>query len=224
MHVAGAGPAESEKSRTVAAEGWQRTWLSLYLLWLDTSDGQEQRFIQAVLSHHAWLEPTLAVESFILYDERYRDRPENRLLWAPYKETRAGFPIFVGTDLALARDGFKRMQRFVGRFQAAGGIVLAGTDMSPWPGAGLHEELRLLVESGLTPSAALQAATSNAAHALGWDERTGTIGAGRDADLVLLDADPLQSIANSTRIRAVFRAGQMLDRAALDRLAAVSRQ
>lgn len=221
MHVSGAGPADSATPRTIAAVGWERTWLGLYLHWLDAGEEQEQRFLLALLSHRAWLEPTLAVESFILYDERYRNRPENRFLWTSYEQVRTGFPAFAGEDLNLARQGFKRMQAFVRRFQAAGGMLLAGTDMSPWPGAGLHEELRLLVESGLSPLAALQAATWNPARALGWDGHTGTVAVGLDADLVLLDANPLHDITNTTRIWAVVRAGQVLDRTTLDRLLAV---
>ena len=217
MHVGGAGPADVVKPRTLAAVDWQRTWLGMYLQWLDASDEQEQRFLQALLSHRAWLEPTLAITGYILYDEQYRNRPERRLLATSYDEIRSGFPTFAGEDLNLARQGFKRMQAFVRRFQAAGGMVLAGTDMAPWPGAGLHEELRLLVESGLSPLAALQTATWNPARALGWDGRTGTVAVGLDADLVLLDADPLRDITNTARIRAVVRAGRVLDRTTLDR-------
>ena len=131
MHISGAGPADSAKARTLAAVGWERTWLGLYLNWLDASEEQEQRFLQALLSHNAWLEPTLAIESFVLYDERYRSRPENRLLWTSYEQVRSGFPKFAGEDVTLARQGFKRMQDFVRRFQSAGGMILAGTDMSP---------------------------------------------------------------------------------------------
>jgi hypothetical protein len=220
MHVSGAGPADSEEPRTLAATGWQRAWLSLYLRWLDASKQQEDRFLQALLSHRAWLEPTLAMESFILYDARYRNRPEMRWQWAPYEQVRSGLPAFTGVDLELARQGFKRMLMFVRRFHAAGGRILAGTDNYPWPG-GLHEELRLLVEAGLSPLAALQTATWNPARALGWDRHTGTIAVGKDADLVLIDADPLQDITNTARIWAVVRAGQIVDRAALDRLLAV---
>ena len=218
MHIAGAGPADAAKPRPLAAVGWERAWLHLYLHWLDATVEQEERLIQALLSHGAWLEPTLAVTGFILDEERYRNRPENRLLSTSYEAARSGFPTFAGQDLGLAREGFKRMQAFVRRFHSAGGTILAGSDMSPWPGAGLHEELRLLVESGLSPLAALQAATSKPARALGWAAHTGTLAAGKDADLVLLDANPLLDITNTTRIRAVVRAGQLLDRAALDRL------
>lgn len=101
-------------------------------------------------------------------------------------------------------------------------MVIAGTDMLPWPTAGIHEELSLLVDAGLSPLAALQAATRNAARALGWEAHTGTITIGRDADLVLLDGNPLDNITNTTRIRAVVRAGRVLDRVALDSLLATA--
>ena len=69
--------------------------------------------------------------------------------------------------------------------------------------------------------AALQAATRNAAGALGWEARTGTIEPGREADLVLLDRNPLEDITNTKRIRAVFRAGRVFNRAALDSILAM---
>lgn len=220
MHISGAGPADSLKWRQIDAVGGERTWLGLYLHWLDASEAELDRFAQALLTHHAWLEPTLTAESFILYEKRYRNPPEIPFPWTSSAEIRSGFPNFTGGDLELARKGFKCMQAFVQRFQAAGGMLLAGTDMLPWPGSGLHEELRLLVESGLSPKEALQAATRNPARAFGWDGHTGTIAVGLDADLVFLDADPLQHISNTTRIWAVVRAGHLLDRTALDRLLA----
>jgi cytosine/adenosine deaminase-related metal-dependent hydrolase len=65
-----------------------------------------------------------------------------------------------------------------------------------------------------------KAATWNPARALGWSERTGTIAVGLDADLVLLDANPLDDIMNTARIRAVVRAGRLLNRTTLDSLLA----
>jgi imidazolonepropionase-like amidohydrolase len=79
--------------------------------------------------------------------------------------------------------------------------------------------------AGCAPATALWAAaatTRNAALALGWQARTGTIAAGLDADLVLLDGDPLADITNTKRIHAVVRAGRLLDRAALDSLLSVA--
>jgi Amidohydrolase family/Domain of unknown function (DUF4440) len=103
--------------------------------------------------------------------------------------------------------------------------MLAGTDVGNpfcFPGFSLHDELALLVESGLTPLAALQSATSNPAMFMNAADRYGSIARGKIADLVLLDADPLQDIHNTTKIRAVFVAGKEFDRAALDSILRVA--
>jgi Amidohydrolase family len=94
----------------------------------------------------------------------------------------------------------------------AGVKFLAGTDV-PWPEdravAPLHDELVLLVEAGFTPMEALQAATRNAAEFLGTLASQGTVEVGKLADLVVLDASPLDHIENTRRIRAVVRAGRL---------------
>ena len=86
-----------------------------------------------------------------------------------------------------------------------------------FPGFSLHDELALLVEAGLTPLEAIQSATVNAAAYAGQSQEVGTIEAGRAADLVLLDASPLDNISNTKRIAAVVIRGRLLQRADLDR-------
>ncbi len=81
------------------------------------------------------------------------------------------------------------------------------------PGWGLHQELALLRESGLTPMQALQTATRNPARYFGILDETGTIEAGKSADLVLLDADPLADIQNTQKIDAVVSRGRYYSRA-----------
>jgi imidazolonepropionase-like amidohydrolase len=105
----------------------------------------------------------------------------------------------------------------------AGGVkILTGTDLSPWvggvPGFAVHDELRLLVAAGLSPADALRAATLNPALFFNATDSLGAVKRGRLADLVLLDANPLEEIRNSLRINAVFSNGRFYDRAALDRL------
>jgi len=103
----------------------------------------------------------------------------------------------------------------------AGVPLLAGTDaMNPFcfPGFSLHDELALLVDSGLTPLAALQSATLRPAEFLGRTEDLGLIAPGKRADLVLLSADPLADIHNTTHIEAVWFRGKYFDHAALDQL------
>jgi imidazolonepropionase-like amidohydrolase len=82
----------------------------------------------------------------------------------------------------------------------------------------------LLVEAGLTPLEALQAATRDAARAVGLGRQLGTVEVGKLADLVLLDGDPLAAIANTTRIAAVVANGRLLERPALDGLLRAAEQ
>jgi imidazolonepropionase-like amidohydrolase len=96
----------------------------------------------------------------------------------------------------------------------AGVRVVAGTDGHPAYLA-LHWELALLVEAGLSPLEALRAATIDAARTLGVDGRLGAIEEGALADLVVLDASPLDDIRNTQRIYAVIKNGELVDRAGL---------
>jgi imidazolonepropionase-like amidohydrolase len=107
----------------------------------------------------------------------------------------------------------------------AGVTLLTGTDLSgfKWisPGASLHDELALFVDAGLTPMQALQAATRNPARFL--HVEAGTIEVGKRADLVLLDANPLDDIRNTRRIDSVVLDGTLFDRSRLDAMGAPRR-
>ena len=105
----------------------------------------------------------------------------------------------------------------------AGVLLLAATDVGvPFqvPGISLHVELERLVEAGLSPLEALQAATHNPARVLKMADSLGSIEPGKLADLVLLDANPLEDIRNTQKIRAVVADGRLYRRADLDRLLA----
>ena len=105
------------------------------------------------------------------------------------------------------------MQRFVAGYVRMGGRVAAGTDTPQQfvvPGASLHRELQLYVAAGLTPAAAVKTATAEAAALLGISDRAGTVDAGKDADLVLLDGNPLADISATLRIRLVMRGGTVV--------------
>jgi imidazolonepropionase-like amidohydrolase len=146
---------------------------------------------------------------------RYFDADARRSI-DPRRNTPADLP-----DPAAARELFVFDQKIVGEMARAGVGILAGTDsMNPYvfPAFSLHDELVLLVDAGLSPLAALQAATSNAARFMGASDRYGAVAPAKAADLVLLDADPLTDIHNTSRIRAVFLGGKHFDRTALDRL------
>ena len=122
---------------------------------------------------------------------------------------------------------FAESQSDVHAFAAHGVRILAGTDAGSvlvYPGFSLHDELGLLVRAGLTPERALWSATTGPAEFAGLSRSVGRIAPGFVADLVLLEADPLESIANTRRIHAVMLGGHLYERAALDSLLAKVRR
>ena len=114
--------------------------------------------------------------------------------------------------------------KHVREMREAGVRLMAGSDvavLNVFPGGSLHEELRLLVDSvGMSPLEALASATRKPAEWLGLADSVGTIAPGKVADLVLLDANPLASIANTRRISAVVLRGKLFRRGDLDALLA----
>jgi hypothetical protein len=139
--------------------------------------------------------------------------------WQPttYEATRG----FGADEWRLAERRLSRMFDVVHDMHEAGVPLMAGSDVHPtlaftFPGFSLQEELRLLVEAGLSPLESLRTATLNPAQFIGRSEDLGTVEEGRAADLVLLDADPLEEIGNTRRIAGVVRGGRWLPRDTLD--------
>jgi len=99
----------------------------------------------------------------------------------------------------------------VKKAQAAGVKIAVGTgtgNLLIFPGAAVHRELQLLVKAGLTPMEAIVAATRNTAESLGLGTEIGTVEPGKEADLLILDADPLLDIQNTQKIHAVVQRGR----------------
>ena len=116
-----------------------------------------------------------------------------------------------------------RVLELVKTMHEAGVQLMAGTDgPDPYvlPGFSLHEELEWLVKSGFTPLQALQAATIGPAVFLSKTDKYGVAEVGQVADLVLLDANPLQDIRNTKKIFGVVVGGKYYSRAALDKMLA----
>jgi imidazolonepropionase-like amidohydrolase len=128
---------------------------------------------------------------------------------------------YTAQDAALAKRRWPVGRQIVSAMHQAGVPIMAGTD-SPmpgvYPGFALHDEMELLVESGLTPREALYSATLEPARFLGMADTRGSVEVGKRADLVLLDADPTKDIHNARRINAVLLDGRLLRRADLDAL------
>lgn len=192
---------------------------------LDTYSGQKAARLLALLArNHTWQVPTLLakqVNAFVddisqVRDPRYRYIPASvREGWSPDQNFfyRYRTPEFIAYQKRL----FQKEVETVGAMSRAGIPLLAGTDGGPYtvPGFGLHQELALLVKAGLTPLAALQAATINPAKFLGESDTLGTVERGKIASLVLLEANPLEDISNTERIDAVVVRGRFFPRSVL---------
>jgi amidohydrolase family protein len=137
--------------------------------------------------------------------------PSLKKLWADNQHESSASPDRTRAFLALAETS----SRVVGDLEHVGVRILAGCD-GLVPGFCLADELAMLVRSGLSPLAALRAATIGPAEYLGLERSHGAIERGEAADLVLLDDNPLEDIGNIRRIRAVVRNGTLLSRTDLD--------
>jgi imidazolonepropionase-like amidohydrolase len=180
--------------------------------------------------NHTWQCPTMTVlrNSAFIDDPNFRNDPrlkymphQIRSMWDPTTDFR--FKGRTAEDFELARLAYKKQVELVGMMQRAGVEMLAGTDvLNPYcfPGFSLHDELALLVQAGLTPMEALQTATLNPARFLGKEKDLGTVEKGKLADLVLLDADPLQAINNTQKIHAVVVGGKLIPKSELQTMLA----
>jgi hypothetical protein len=180
--------------------------------------------------NHTWQVPTFTVlrsmawmnDSTFTADARVKYMPEQVAGgWNPKKDVR--FRARSAEDWDNGRKMFALNMQIVGAMNKAGVPIMAGTDMlNPYtfPGFSLHDELGLLNQAGLSPAEALRAATLNPAIFMNATDSLGTVEKGKRADLVLLDANPLDDIHNTQKINAVVLNGRLYDRAALDALMA----
>jgi hypothetical protein len=175
-----------------------------------------------------WYVPTLIVHRAGLAYRDHKDRPDPRLRFLPtgtvaFWASNPYLDAFSEDDWQVLRDGFSQLMDFTNLASKEGVPILAGSDnfnLFTLPGFGLHDELALLVEAGLSELQALQAATINPARFLQAEDSLGTVEVGKMADLVLLGGNPLEDIKNSTKIEAVILNGRLLDRVDLDALLA----
>ncbi len=217
---------EQSHSRIVQ---WQQELLDSY------SPEKAAALIAKFREKDVWQTPTLVLlkndafptlQNSALFGDREKYIPPRSLaIWkkARSEQMRALSP----QDSELHAQLLRKSMELVAEMQKAGVKILAGTDApAPYvfPGSGLHDELQLLVEGGLTPLEALQSATKSPAEFLHVAKDSGTVEKGKFADLVLLEVNPLGDIRNTRKIHAVILHGKLLDRAALDQLLAEVQQ
>jgi hypothetical protein len=183
--------------------------------------------------NNTFLTPTLVTQREITWIDDLSTRPDPRMqyvsggelqYWKPENGMMSRYrtPEYIATK----KREYAKILEEVHRAQTLGVRLLAGTDITipyTYPGFSPHDELKLFVEADLSPMQALQTATTNPARLLGLSNTWGRVQPGFTANLVLLSADPLADIANTSKIDAVVLNGEVLPRARLDQLLAEAR-
>ncbi len=170
---------------------------------------------QVLIEH---LVDTTPVEELRLRPEMKYMPPEVVENWVAAKERQLAERGFDADTAALA---ISLRRKLILALHEAGAGLLLGSDAPQVfnvPGFSLHRELDVLVQSGLTPFEALATGTTAVAEFLGTN--TGTVAVGRSADLLLLDANPLEDIRNAGRIHGVMLRGEWLSAKRLDEMLA----
>lgn len=194
---------------------------------IDSYDSEKaQKLFATFKKNGTWHCPTLTVLRNLAYltEPEIQNDPNLKYLPAFVKNFSApkNYPKpRTEQRIKFDRTRYQRILKLVGEMHEAGVPIIAGTDvLNPFCFAGfsLHTELELLVEAGLTPAEALKTATINPAKFQQLDEKFGTIEKGKSADLVLLNANPLQDIGNTKKIDSVILRGKFLSRKKLDEL------
>jgi imidazolonepropionase-like amidohydrolase len=199
-------------------------------LFVSSMDPARCKALIALLAKkEVWQCPTLYWEKGEWLIEKTNEGNDPLIKYAPTAWRDRAWPMFTrdiskgwSTDPFADREAFFQAElKMINEMNRAGVPILAGTDTAAgvrvYPGFSLHKELSLLVQAGLTPMQALQSATRNAGIFFGLTD-TGTIAKGNRADLVVLDANPLENIDNARKIQSVVLNGRYLSRADLDRL------
>jgi len=219
------------RPKFLTANPFKNEWDALLLeAWQSYSDERCKSLFAELKKNGTWPVPTLAVRhSFgLLNDPQFTSDNRVRYFSGEFRDWVTGkldarMKESSAADFQVIRKTFSAESRVTGELFRAGVPMLAGTDVGNpfcFPGFSLHDELALLVESGVSPLGALQMATRNPARFMGATDKYGDVTPGKIADLVLLDADPLQDIHNTTKISEVFLDGKEYDRAALDQILA----
>ncbi|MEX2272871.1 MAG: amidohydrolase family protein [Vicinamibacterales bacterium] len=186
---------------------------------VDVGSGAVQQNIRALAATKTAVVSTLAVyETFV--PERATLDPRGLEFLDPEvrKEVEANNKALARGGLTVPPRLLEKMMEWERAFVAAGGLLGAGSD--PWgtgllPGLGNLRNYELLVEAGFTPESAVAICTLNGAHILGHDQRTGSIAAGKQADLIVIRGNPVRMPSDIYNVVTVFKDGIGYDSAKL---------
>jgi len=157
-------------------------------------------------------------------DEEYKSKPDYRFIPEDLKKERWLIKEHY-QKLNIPQESRERYvalrQKITRSLWEAGVPLMAGSDSPEWflvQGFAIHDELKTFTDAGLTPYAALQTATVNTARYLDIDDKKGTIEPGKEADILILDKNPLENISNTRTINGIINNGVYYDTSSIDKM------
>jgi imidazolonepropionase-like amidohydrolase len=189
-----------------------------WLEWVDLEGPEITEMIGVLAEHRIPVDPTLIAyhTKFFGDDPLYTEHPQQRVVpeladdwWSVGSSTADR----TAADYARAKRLWPKIEELVRRYHEAGILLTAGSDLPvPWviPGVSLHEELEILVQAGIPTIEVLRIATRNGAEVLGLPDEIGSVDPGKQADLLVLTADPVADIRNTRKIEMVIHSGRVL--------------
>ncbi|MDB6166592.1 MAG: amidohydrolase [Lacunisphaera sp.] len=179
---------------------------------LDPESPAINDLMQLLVSKHIALTSTLAIFETFTPGRRGCSQAELDTLAPPLRESYlTRWSAINVQNNSTSKAAFAQGMKLEVKFFRAGGLLVAGTDPTGYGGClagyGNWRALELLAEAGLTPLEVIQVATSNGAKLLGIDAQTGSITAGKAADLVVVDGDPSKNISDLRQAEIVFKDG-----------------
>ncbi len=193
----------------------------------DYSEQEAQQFAQLMKDNGTWLCPTLTTMVWIASEVRSLDELKasptlqyvHPLLQSKWLTANKYNKMSNPENIAYFEKFVKFNALLVKACKAAGVPIVLGTDASTSgvvEGFSVHDEIELLFATGMTPEEVLTSATRLSATWLGIESLVGTVESGKKADLILLDANPLNDVKNTRKIAGVFINGKLLDKAKIN--------
>ncbi|HTD99972.1 MAG TPA: amidohydrolase family protein [Mucilaginibacter sp.] len=187
-------------------------------------DSTSIKVINFIKQHNVVIDPTVGV-----FEMSFRSVKDDITVMEPAFYT-LPLPLQAmlkntGQDTAGARRFkplYESMVKIVKKLHDAGVTIVAGTDQG-FPGYSVARELELYVQAGLTPGDAIQTATITPAKVMGIDKRSGSIEEGKQADLIIVDGDPLTTIRDIRKVVKVIKAGHIYEPVQLHQLVGFSK-
>lgn len=202
-------------------------------IWLENfSQERADSLYRTLAGKKTFLCPTLGVQRWTAYGDEMASKPDTRqryidpktlVYWAPSMNMLTKYRTPAYKKWVKVR--YAKHLEQIPRQQALGVQLLAGTDLTvpyTYPGSSVHDEVRLFAEAGLTPLAALRTATTHPIAFFGLQNKLGSVSAGKLAEIVLLDGNPLSDLHSLDQIDAVITHGQVFRKAELQAMMATA--